>query len=621
VCGIAGLIGPGASRRRVDAMVTAQHHRGPDDSGTFVDATHGIALGANRLSIIDLSAAGHQPMVNHDGTAWLVYNGEVYNYRELRAELADSYPFRTRSDSEVVLAAYHRWGEACVERFIGMFAFAIWDAARRKVVCARDRLGIKPFHYAWQDGTFLFASEIRALLAAGIEARPDRRTWAAYLVHGYSDHTPQTFFDGITTLEPGQLLALQDGRATTRSYWDLPARAQPPMHLSDDEAAGRLLELLDDSVRLRLRSDVPVGVNLSGGLDSASLMVTVDQLMPGAGEIQTFTASFPDTRYDEQEFADQVPRTRPWARNIQRLPPDQVWAIAAEAMRHQEAPYGGVGTLAYHHLHRLALDRGVTVLLEAQGVDEMLAGYAYFRPAFQLDLVEQGRRDELERELAADGSAPVPSLEGLRERLSAAAASPVVYQDGTRHLRPECIHPEVRALAGDPPVFPRPFSDHLTNALYRDLRYTKLPRVLRMNDRFSMAFSRELREPFLDHRIVEFLFRLPGHQKIRLGQGKFLLRHAMAGRLPDAVRLAPKRAVVTPQREWLRGALRPGVLELIESESFADRGLFDAAEVRKAYGDFCRGAADNAFFVWQWINAEHWFRAFCDQTARVPAPP
>ena len=618
MCGIAGLVGPGASRRRIDAMVAAQHHRGPDDTGTLVDDAHGVALGSNRLSIIDLSAAGHQPMVNHEGTAWLVFNGELYNYRELRAELT-GYPFRTQTDTEVVLAAYDRWGEACVERFIGMFAFAIWDVARRRVVCVRDRLGIKPFHYAWQDGTFLFASEIRALLAAGVEARPDRETWAAYLVHGCSDHTPQTFFEGVSTLEPGHLLVLENGRLSTRCYWDLAARAREPLRLSDDEAAGRLLELLEDSVRLRLRSDVPVGVNLSGGLDSASLMVTVDRLMPGTGEIQTFTASFPDSRYDEQEFADRVPRTRPWGRNIQRLHPEEVWAVAAEAMRHQEAPYGGIGTLAYHHLHRLAQDRGVTVLLEAQGVDELLAGYAYFRPAFHLDLAEQGRQDELERELAADGVAPGHSLDGLR-RLADASGGPV-YQDGTRHLRPECIRPEVRALAGDPPVFPRPFPDHLTNALYRDLRYTKLPRVLRMNDRFSMAFSRELREPFLDHRIVEFVFRLPGHQKIRLGQGKFLLRRAMAGRLPDAVRLAPKRGVVTPQREWLRTVLRPGVEQLIESESFVDRGLFDAGEVRRAYADFCRGAGDNAFFVWQWINTEHWFRMFCDQAAAAASFP
>ena len=609
MCGTSGIVGKGWEQRQLEAMVAMQHHRGPDDSGIYIDGTKTVGLGHNRLSIIDLSPAGHQPMSNHDKSLCIVFNGEIYNYLELRAELGD-YPYRSRTDTEVILAAYERWGERCVEHFIGMFAFAIWDTRRQHLFCARDRLGIKPFHYTWHNGCFLFASEVKAILAAGHPAVPNLSVWATYLTHGYYDHGPKTFFAGVHTLPPGHTLTLQDGRESLHCYWDLPSLADEPLTLNDDDAAAQLLDLLEDAVRLRLRSDVPLGVNLSGGLDSASLMVIVDRLLQPEGEVQTFTASFADLRYDEQEFASEVSRHTRWARHFQRLTEAEVWDVAQEALWHQEAPYGGIATLAYHHLHRLTRERGITVLLEGQGMDEMLAGYNYFRPPYYLDLLEQGRWQELRRELRADQANNYFDLAAVRRLRAGAALN--VYQDGTSHLRPQCILPDVRMLAGNQPQFPQPFQEHLTNALYRDLRYTKLPRVLRMNDRLSMAFSRELREPYLDHRVVEFLFRLPGHQKIRLGHSKFLLRHAMVGRLPDGLRLSGKRAVVTPQREWLRTLLRPQVEEIVHSRSFAERGLLDVREVQTTYRRFRAGEGRNSFFVWQWVNTELWFRRFID---------
>ena len=395
-----------------------------------------------------------------------------------------------------------------------------------------------------------------------------------------------------------------------------PAAAAEPLTLSDDEAGARLLDLLENSVRLRLRSDVPLGVNLSGGLDSSSLMVIVDSLLRDQGEVKSFTASFSDPRYDEQDYASQVACHNQWTRHLQRLDSKCLWGIAQEALWHQEAPYGGVATLAYHHLHRLAQDSDVTVLLEGQGVDEMLAGYNYFRPYHYLDLLEQGHWQDLRFELSACAAHGDWELGAMRQLRAGTTLN--VYQDGTSHLQTQCVLPEMRQLASETPEFPQPFADHLTNALYRDLRYTKLPRVLRMNDRLSMAFSRELREPFLDHRVVEFLFRLPGHQKIRRGQSKFILRHAIARRLPESVRSAAKRAVVTPQREWLRTVLRPQVEEIVNSHTFAARGLFDVKQVQATYRKFCAGEGDNAFFVWQWVNAELWWRKFIDQPIVIP---
>lgn len=609
MCGIAGIIGGSCSRAQIQAMLAVQSHRGPDASGIYMDDDGGAGLGHNRLSIIDLSTDADQPMQSADGRLWIVFNGEIYNYKELRKELRD-YPFRTQSDTEVILAAYRRWDKRCVDRFIGMFSFAIWDEASKKLFCARDRLGIKPFYYTQVGGQFIFGSEVKSILAAGVAAQPDQKTWSQYLAHGYYDHSRNSFFSNVQCLPGGHTLTIVAGKLDEQCYWNLPEITLEPLLLTEDEAASRFLELFEDAVRLRLRSDVPLGVNLSGGLDSASLMVTVDHVLGGAGDIQTFTASFDDPRYDEKGFAELVRGKWSWIRNVQRLDAEECRQLAEPVMWHQEAPFGGIATLAYHHLHSLARSIGVTVLLEGQGVDEMLGGYGYFRPQFHLDLIRQGNCTVLRRELRADPMGRSRAVAILRD-IASGEGEPM-YQDGTSHLRTDCINQDVIALAGPVPLFEKPFPDNLTNALYRDIRHTKLPRVLRMNDRLSMAHSRELREPYLDHRIVELLFRIPANQKIRDGKGKYLLRKAMQDRLPDSVRGASKRDVVTPQREWLRKPLRSFVEEIINSQSFRQRGWFEPGAVRKSWDGFCNGQGDNAFFIWQWINSELWCRCFLD---------
>ncbi|MBW3536083.1 MAG: asparagine synthase (glutamine-hydrolyzing), partial [Gemmatimonadetes bacterium] len=452
MCGIAGLVGPlAADGDRLAAMVRAQAHRGPDDRGRWSDPKAGVALGHSRLSVLDLAPRGGQPMASADGGLLLVFNGEIYNYRELRAELGD-YPYRTETDSEVILAAYRAWGGACVERFIGMFAFALWDVAEGALFCARDRLGIKPFHWARVEGSLAFASEIKALLAAGVPSSPDMDTWATYLAHGVYDHGEATFFEGVRALPPGHVMTVrprfgQEPEVSQRPFWDLPALTRDLEDMPDAEAEARLLELMDDAVRLRLRSDVPLGVNLSGGLDSASLMVTVDRQAPGEGVLEAFTAAFDDPRYDETEFAEAVPRRHPWTRRVERLRPADVWDVTTAMTWHQEAPFGGVATAAYHHLHRRALEEGVTVLLEGQGVDEALAGYRYAAPHHHRDLLEAGARGTLRRELEADGRAADDGGRAAAARLRALleGGRGPVYQDGTSHLRPTAVAADVRA--------------------------------------------------------------------------------------------------------------------------------------------------------------------------------
>ena len=580
MCGISGIVGRGWRDAQLEAMVAALAHRGPNGPGTYVDPDRLCGLGHNRLSIIDLSSASSQPMTDCTGSLWLAFNGEIYNYLELQQELAD-YPFRSRGDSETILAAYHRWGEDCVDHFIGMFAFAIWDEKRKTLFCARDRLGIKPFNYTFVDGNFLFASEVKALLAAGAEARPDWRVWASYLQEGVYDHGEGTFFAGVKSLRPGHILTWQDGEVRTRAYWDIGPETSPALDLSDDEAADRLKSLLCEAVGLRLRSDVPLGVNLSGGLDSAALLTFVDRSDDVGDDLNCFTSGYDDPTYDESAFAAEVPRRKHWHQHVSRLDARTAWSLVDPLMFQEEAPFGGIGTLAYYHLHALIRERNVTVVLEGQGMDEMFAGYAYYRRP----------------------------------------AAPGVYQDGSSFLRPETLSPWLRAQGNDIAPLPAPFASELDNRLYQDIRHKKLPRVLRMNDRLSMAFGRELRVPFLDHRVVEFAFRLRDDQKVRGEEGKFIQRHMLRRMLPDAVASAPKRAVVTPQREWIKGPLRDDISDLIHSEGFRTCEAFDHARVVQAFDRFCQGDGDNAFFIWQWINFDSWRRTFCGTRTAGAARP
>ncbi len=626
MCGISGLLGPLArDSGPIRSMVRVQHHRGPDASDSWLGEHPPVALGHNRLSILDLSDAGRQPMTSRDGRYQLVFNGEIYNYLELRDELEG--PWRSGSDTEVLLAAWARWGTAALPRLNGMFAFAIWDAQERTLTCARDRLGIKPLHYAWIGDSWAFASEIKALLAAGLPARPDEDTWAAYLAHGVYDHGPASFFAGVNSLPGGHHLSIDhSGRKPVAgspvAWWD-PTRGPDLADASDAELEDRFLELLDDSVRLRRRADVPVGVNLSGGMDSATLMTAVDRQIGKGAAVETFTAGFGDPRYDEGDFADQVPRVANWVRNHEVISAGDVWKDAAHLNWHQEAPFGGIATLGYFRLHRRAHERGVTVLLEGQGGDELLAGYRYFETPFHLDLLKAGQKARLRTEIRAShalgGPTPESAMAALRALETATEtgeAGPARYQDGSSHLRTDLLQADWVERAGTAPHFNRPWPDHLRNALHRDLRHTKLPRVLRMNDRLSMAFSRELREPYLDYRMVEFCLALPANQRIRDGWSKELMRRAASRRIPEQLVRTPKRAIVTPQREWLRGPLRPAVEALLNDGAFAERGIFDAQKSKVAFEEFCAGDGGNAFFIWQWISAELWWRRFVDSDDR-----
>jgi len=571
MCGIAGLFGNNWNQDQLAAAVGSQRHRGPDAEGIWLSQSRRAGLGHNRLSIIDLSEAGRQPMSSHDGRLWIVFNGEIYNYLELRAELSE-YPYRSHSDTEVLLAAYERWGERCLDRLIGMFAFLIWDEREQKLFAARDRFGIKPLNYHWNaDGSLAIASEIKALFAAGTVAEPDEIAWANYLNAGLYDHTPRTFWRGVNSLPAGHCLTWQTGKVTISRWYDLAERSGEAFDSrSEAEVCEEYLSLLMDSVRLRFRSDVPVGINLSGGVDSSTLLGLVHAVQGEDSNVKAFTFVTGDAQYDELPWVEQMLARTNHPAMVCRLDVSEVPALAESIQRHQDEPFGGLPTLAYARVFERARQEGVIVLLDGQGMDEQWAGYDYYQTAVA----------------------------------SAATVGSVSLVQGTKNrpVKPECLQPEFRAMVEEFRA-PQPFSDRLRNLQYRDAMLTKIPRALRFNDRISMRASTELREPFLDHRLFELALRQPMERKLGNGTGKLMLRRIAAELLPQGVVEAPKRPLQTPQREWLRGPLRDWATAQIETALGGwGANWLDADAVRTEWRHYLSGESDNSFYVWQWIN-------------------
>ena len=574
MCGIAAIIDALSSRSNesllslLDAMISVQRHRGPDAQGKYIAPFGSAALGHTRLSIIDLSKQGSQPMSDVSGRYWLVFNGEVYNYLELQQELRSCYSFRTRTDTEVVLASFIKWGPACLDKLIGMFAFIVWDEQTRELFAARDRFGVKPLYYHYKTGReLLLASEIKALHAAGVPASPDAISWATYLTHGTCDHSDRSFWAGIHCVPPGHVLTWREGNLQIRRWYDLAERVgvdedNRPIEKVEEEYS----DLLVETVSLRFRSDVPVGINLSGGLDSSALLGLVQKIQGGESDVKAFTFVTGDVRYDELPWVRQMLARTRHPNIICTLRPQEVPAIAQSVQAHEDEPFGGLPTLAYARVFERARAEGVIVLLDGQGMDEQWAGYDYYQNRLR--------------------SREVGVVQGVR----------------SRPVRPDCLTPEFRALA-IPLTETVPFEDELRNLQYRDIRFTKIPRALRFNDRISMRSSTELREPFLDHRLVELALRQPARRKIADGKSKWLLRRMVHKLMPRGVVEAPKRPLQTPQREWLQGPLRAWLWELTDEALNAYGGTWlNSSGVRTEREEYLKHTADNSFYLWQWIS-------------------
>lgn len=567
MCGIAGIFGSDWSIRELEAMQSVQNHRGPDDCGIFLDPLHIAGMAHNRLSIIDLSAAGKQPMESADGNFIIIFNGEIYNYLELRRELESEYAFKTRTDTEVLLAGYQKWGAKVLDRLIGMFAFIIWDKREKIMFAARDRFGVKPLYFHRRNNaTIILASEIKAFRAANIQLRPNVKIWAEYLAYGLTDHSEKTFWEDIYALPAGHFLMWRRGLTKIERWYDLAEKAGRHFdNRPEAEIEEEYFELLKEAVSLRFRADVPIGINLSGGVDSSALLGLVDSLKKDESAVSAFTFTTGDQRYDELPWVREMLAKTNHPLIIAKLSPEEVPSIAASVQFSQDEPFGGLPVLAYAKLFETAREHKTIVLLDGNGLDEQWAGYDYYK--------------------SLDGHFPaiVQGITGLG-------------------VKPDCLTAEFR-LRAENHQFPEPFPDALRNAQYRDTRYTKIPRAMRFNDRISMRVSTELREPFLDHRLFELAFRQPVKHKIENRIQKKMLRKIVRKLLPDGLADAAKRPLQTPQREWLRGNLRDWANDCIE-DALNDFGgsWLDQKAVRREWKNFCAGESDNSFYIWQWIS-------------------
>ena len=604
MCGIAGQVsftGEPADEDLIAAMSARIRHRGPDGEGMYLDGPVGLAH--RRLSIIDLSEAGRQPMTNEDGTLWLVFNGEIYNFIELREELAGrGHRFRSGGDTEVILHAYEEWGKECLSRFNGMWAFALWDSRKQEIFCARDRFGIKPFYYALAAGSFFFASEIKALLAhPEIGREPDDDLLLAFLAWGVLDHTGGTLFTGVHQLQPAHRIVFsRSGTGTPEQYWDVAMNPDVgrPWPEEDERAATAFRDLLTDAVRIHLRSDVPVGTCLSGGIDSSTLAVMINRLIRaeapqsvGARQ-KTFSIVFPDPRFNEGPFIDQVVAAAVVDAKMLTVEPGEIPGDLPRLLAMQDEPFGSLSIYAQYRVMELA-SRSVKVVLDGQGADEQLGGY-----------------------LAYQGSYLQGLLHGmhLSTALSETAGSYRHHRGFFRNaLRQVLVRSQRRSLIrGDLPPVSR-YAGSLDEVLKRELLSTNLPALLHWEDRNSMAFSIESRVPFLDHRVVEFLATLPLHQKIRHGITKFVLRKAIQGLVPEAIRCRmDKMGFVTPEEVWMKESLRPFVLAILTSPSFRARKYWDADKVHASYTSYLEGRSAYSPEIWRIVCTELWLRMMFD---------
>lgn len=557
MCGIVGIIGD-YQEVQVQAMLVSQHHRGPDATGKYFD-TGFAALGHNRLAIIDLSVQSNQPFIDNSERYILVFNGEIYNYIEIKAALQDQYDFKTESDSEVLLAAFMVYGKSCLQKFNGMFSFAIWDNEEKKLFAARDRFGVKPFYYNLLNTTFYFSSEIKALHAAGIRKIPNEKVWASYFAYGSYGMPDETFWEDIVQLPGGHLLEYQNNKLTIQKWYCFEEElAKQPKNLTFEQAKDQYIGLLKDSIALRFRADVPVGFNVSGGLDSSVLLALVN-LQDDNSKINVYTFYTNNSDYDELPWVEKMmgKTHNPLVKVL--LQADEVPVLAQKLSWQQEEPFGGIPTLAYAKIFEQAQKDNVLVLLDGQGMDEQWAGYDYY---------------------TQHNEATIQGVEDSPYKI-------------------KMLSDEFLAKA-EKPVYPKPFEDAMLNKQYRDLFYTKIPRALRFNDRISMAFSTELREPFLDYRLVEFAFSLPVEFKIKKGLTKFMLREIASEYLADDLVFAPKRPLQTPQREWLETELKEWVRDCftaLESSAYSDWFKKEAVENELNY--YFEGNIQSSFHIWQ----------------------
>jgi asparagine synthase (glutamine-hydrolysing) len=610
ICGAVSLAGSEpVSEGLLRCMAATLRHRGPDDEGYYLDGRAGLAI--RRLSIIDL-ATGHQPITNEDQSVWVVFNGEIYNYREVGRRLRQKgHVFATQSDTEVIVHAYEEYGDDCLDHFNGMFGLALWDARRRRLLLARDRLGIKPLYYHLSHDRLVFGSELKAVIAhPGVPREIDLVALDHFLSLEYVPG-PRTIFNNICKLPPGHRLIIDDGACRLEKYWSIPHRPVPG---DEEQCRQALVELIRDAVTSQMVADVPLGAFLSGGIDSSTVVGHMSQA--SAKPVRSFSVGFEDATYNELPYARLVAEAFATEHHEEWLQPD-VASLAEQLVSHFDEPFADFSIFPTYLICQVAR-KSVKVVLSGDGGDELFAGYDTYvaqRLAHRYyDWLPGSLRHKL-LPAVADLLPPQPAKKGVInkvKRFVEGAALPAAWQharwmvfinesDKARLYRPDLRH----ALNGDVfgstimPYFsqagPR---DALAQQQYVDLKTYLVDDILTKIDRMSMAVSLEARVPLLDHRIVEFALNLPPELKLRGNTTKHLLRRAVADLLPPAVLAKPKQGFSIPLKQWLRGPLRPLMTDLLSPSAIGRNGFFQPRCVQQWVSEHLDGRANHSHRLW-----------------------
>lgn len=625
MCGISGIICNGAvPQGAIEKMTDVIIHRGPDDHGYYYGP--GIALGHRRLAILDLSEAGHQPM-EYLGRYVITFNGEIYNYIEIRRELEyEGYSFKSKTDTEVIMAAYDKWGMDCLKRFNGMWVFALYDKAKNMVFCARDRFGVKPFYY-WvaPDGTFCFGSEIKQFTVyPGWKAQVNPQRAYDFLAYGITNHTDETLFKNVYELEKGCLMCLsvdnvridENGRSPTDLWYELvPSKFAG----SFEEAGVEFKNLLVDSVKLRLRSDVPVGSCLSGGLDSSSIVCIVNNLLheeDSTSSQRTFSACSEVEQIDERKWVDEVVSSKGVEAHYVYPSLDELFEWLPSITWKQDEPFYSPGIYAQWCVFRLAANNNVTVMLDGQGADELLAGYSSFFPPRFAGLLKSGKFLNFWQEINItkeihDISRTRSLMNIARVLLPDVLKKPLLEIFGGHTPSPKWLALDILKASPLNPYLNLPSHiDDIQTMSKLQILSTHLPALLHWEDRDSMAHSLESRCPFLDYRLVEFVLGLPDEYKLSNGSTKRVLRNGMRGILPDSIcDRMDKQGFITPEELWMKeiapDMFRRKLKQAVEaSDGILNQGCLMVLE------EIITGKKPFSSLPWRWINFGEWMKIF-----------
>lgn len=629
MCGIAGVFPTRESvisnaSGAISQMIGTIRHRGPDDQGIWVG--QGIALGHTRLSIIDLTTAGHQPMSNGDGSVKIVFNGEIYNFVALRSELSGlGYHFKSHTDTEVILNGYYHWGEQIFQRLRGMFAIALWDQRTEKLVLARDRIGKKPLFYAWHDDVFLFGSEIKAILAwPGFKREPNYEAIHHYLTLQYVP-APFSAFNGVNKLpQASHMVVTRDGRCNIQKYWALPEPSQV-RHRSVDEFKEELIALIDDAVRTRMVADVPLGAFLSGGVDSSAVVAMMAR--HSSGRVKTFCIGFDEAEYDERAYARMVAERYDTDHHELIIRPNAI-EILPKLIWHYNEPFADSSAVPTYYVSEIAR-KHVTVALNGDGGDESFLGYSRYKHCLQTEWISRLPRSL--RRMSTHLAKAIPlGLEKHRIPRVARRWLSYVSEKDSRRYAPSMVYffeqdkingydemliPHLRSSSLD--LLERYFTEspsYVGGAAWADI-HTYLPDDLLVKvDIASMAHGLEARSPLLDHTLMEWAARIPASQKMENGETKSILKAAMEPHLPHDVLYRPKMGFGVPIDHWLKAEMKDFAYDTLLSTRARQRGLVKPDFVRTMLDEHCAGLRSHHTRLWALLMLELWFEMWIDST-------